>query len=148
MAIKDRTNWQQVDRSFRQAREEYDRKAVEWLSTLGERVVKYAREHGNYTDRTGNLRHSIGYVVVQGGRIVKSEFAPGPAQNESRAYAIEVALRLPPHKTCLVWVAGMRYAHYVEAKGFDVLQGSADWVEATAERLKAEFGQYLRSQQR
>lgn len=148
MAIKDRTNWQQVERSFQQVQDEYNKRAAEWMSMLGERVVKYAREHGNYTDRTGNLRQSIGYVVVQGGRVVKNGFSPVTKQNESRAYAIEVAIRLPPHKTFLVWVAGMRYARYVEAKGFDVLQGSADWVEATAERLKAEFGQYLKSQQR
>lgn len=148
MAIKDRTNWQQVAREFQKAKEEYDRKTVEWLSALGERVVKYAREHGNYTDHTGNLRNSIGYVVVQYGQAVETGFNSGAAQEKSRAYALEVARELPANKTYLVWVAGMEYAKYVEAKGFDVLQSSGDWVEATAEKLKAEFARFLKSKKR
>lgn len=164
MAIKDRTNWQQVAHSLRQAQEEYDRKAVEWLSSLGERVVKYAREHGSYTDHTGNLRNSIGYVVVQNGRIVAESFKynrrvrpdGNPKGNkgadEAHAKGLEharsVARELPTGKTYLVWVAGMEYAKYVEAKGFDVLQGSGDWVEATANKLKAEFARFLKSNKR
>ena len=73
MAVKC-TNWREVELEFARAKEEYDRKAVEWLSALGERVVKYAREHGSYTDHTGNLRNSIGYVVVQYGRIIAESF--------------------------------------------------------------------------
>mgnify|MGYP001671853565 FL=1 len=45
MAVKC-TNWREVELEFARAKEEYDRKAVEWLSALGERVVKYARSHG------------------------------------------------------------------------------------------------------
>lgn len=146
------TNWHEVELAFARAKEEYDRKAVEWLSVLGERVVKYAREHGSYTDRTGNLRNSIGYVVVQYGRIVTEDFSigsgHGEAKAQARAYALEVARELPADKTYLVWVAGMEYAKYVEAKGFDVLEGSGDWVEATAEKLKAEFTRFLKSKKR
>ena len=98
MALKC-TNWHEVELEFIRAKEEYDRKAVEWLSVLGERVVKYAREHGSYTDRTGNLRNSIGYVVVQYGRIVTEDFSigsgHGEAKAQARAYALEVARNLP-----------------------------------------------------
>lgn len=151
MAIKC-TNWREVELEFAQAKEEYDRKAVEWLTVLGERVVKYAREHGSYTDRTGNLRNSIGYVVVQYGRIAAENFNVGSgheeAKTQSRAYALEVTRELPANKTYLVWVAGMEYAKYVEAKGFDVLEGSGNWVESTAEKLKAEFARFLKSKKR
>lgn len=151
MAIKC-TNWREVELEFAQAKEEYDRKAVEWLTVLGERVVKYAREHGSYTDRTGNLRNSIGYVVVQYGRIVTENFSIGSsheeAKSKARAYALNVARELPANKTYLVWVAGMEYAKYVEAKGFDVLEGSGNWVESTAEKLKAEFARFLKSKKR
>lgn len=150
MALKC-TNWHEVELEFARAKEEYERKAVEWLTVLGERVVKYAREHGSYTDRTGNLRNSIGYVVVQYGRIVTENFSMVSGHEEAKAqargYAIEVARELSVNKTYLVWVAGMEYAKYVEAKGFDVLQGSGDWVESTAEKLKAEFARYLKSKQ-
>ncbi|CVI68126.1 HK97 gp10 family phage protein [Alistipes sp. CHKCI003] len=151
MALKC-TNWHEVELEFIRAKEEYDRKAVEWLSVLGERVVKYAREHGSYTDRTGNLRNSIGYVVVQYGRIVTEDFSigsgHGEAKTQARAYALEVARNLPANKTYLVWVAGMEYAKYVEAKGFDVLEGSGNWIESTAEKLKAEFVRFLKSKEK
>lgn len=131
---------------FEQAQAEYDRKSIIWLSSVGERVVKYAREHGSYTDRTGNLRNSIGYVVVQFGKVVVSSFTDAEPQIISRGYALSVADGLPKgHKTFLVWVAGMEYAKYVEARGYDVIEGSGDWVEATAERLKDEFRRYLKS---
>lgn len=149
MALKC-TNWHEVELEFARAKEEYDRKAVEWLSVLGERVVKYAREHGSYTDRTGNLRNSIGYVVVQDGKIAMENFSDGyaEAQQKARSRALEVARELPPSKTYLVWVAGMEYARYVEAKGFDVLEGSGNWVESTAEKLKTEFARFLKSKKR
>ena len=138
MAVKC-TNWREVELEFARAKEEYDRKAVEWLSALG--------------DHTGNLRNSIGYVVVQYGRIIAESFKynrrvrpdGNPKGNkgadEAHAKGLEharsVARELPANKTYLVWVAGMEYAKYVEAKGFDVLEGSGNWVESTAEKLKA-----------
>ena len=151
MALKC-TNWHEVELEFIRAKEEYDRKAVEWLSVLGERVVKYAREHGSYTARTGNLRNSIGYVVVQYGRIVTEDFSigsgHGEAKTQARAYALEVARNLPANKTYLVWVAGMEYAKYVEAKGFDVHEGTGKWIESTAEKLKAESVRFLKSKEK
>lgn len=145
MALK-WNNQRELDRIFEQAQAEYDRKAVAWLTSVGERVVKYAREHGSYTDRTGNLRNSIGYVVVQFGNVVHSSFSDTAPQLKARGWALSVADELPKgHKTFLVWVAGMEYAKYVEARGYDVIEGSGNWVEATAEALKDEFRRYLKS---
>lgn len=138
-------NKQDLDRDFRLARQEYDRKSIKWLSSLGERVVRYAREHGNYTDRTGNLRNSIGYVVIQNGNIVRENFGNGIPQQMARTYALEVGRERGGYKTYLVWVAGMEYAKYVEASGFDVIESSGDWVEATAQTLMEEFKRYLMS---
>lgn len=142
MALKDNTDWNAITRLMQ---EEYDRKAVIWLASLGERVVKYAREHGSYTDRTGNLRNSIGYVVIQNGRVVKDGFGSSEPQTKARAIALDTARSLDGNKTYLVWVAGMEYAKYVEAKGFDVISGSGNWVEATAQTLMDEFKRYLMS---
>lgn len=138
-------NKQDLDRDFRLARQEYDRKSIKWLSSLGERVVRYAREHGNYTDRTGNLRNSIGYVVIQNGNIVRENFGNGIPQQMARTYALEVGRQRGGYKTYLVWVAGMEYAKYVEASSFDVIESSGDWVEATAQTLMEEFKRYLMS---
>lgn len=44
------------------------------LQRTGEEFVKIARLEGNYIDHTGNLRSSIGYVIVKDGRIVGKNF--------------------------------------------------------------------------
>lgn len=155
-------NPQELDRLFAKAQAEYDRKSIEWLCVLGERVVKYARENGNYTDQTSNLRNSIGYIVVQSNKVVHDSFVgqtPPRNDHQSQAdaemahqyglnYAKQIGATLGGYKTYLVWVAGMEYARYVEAKGFDVIQGSGDWVEANAQKLMNEFKRYLKAKER
>lgn len=156
MALK-WTNKDELDRQFREFEYRYNQKAVEWMARLGEMVVKYAREHGNYTDRTANLRNSIGYLVVHSGNVVKSSFegklSPkiGTGANSEMAHskglnhARAVARELDNTKTYLVWVAGMEYAAYVEAKGFDVIRSSGDWLEANAKKQVEMFKRYLLS---
>lgn len=152
-------NPQEVDHMFAEAQVEYDYKAISWLKVLGERVVKYARQNGNYTDQTANNRNSIGYIIIQSNRAVYDSFVgsttprndPRGEANAERAhqlglnYAKEVGATLGGYKTYLVWVAGMEYARYVEAKGYDVIQGSGDWVEANAQKLIDEFKRYLKA---
>ena len=156
MALK-WTNKQELDQKFREFEELYNRKAVEWMARLGEIVVKYAREHGNYTDRTANLRNSIGYLVVHSGNVVTSSFegntAPtigkgsnsDMAHNKGLDHARSVAKELDKTKTYLVWVAGMEYAAYVEANGYDVIQSSGDWLEANAQKQISMFKRFLMS---
>ena len=150
------TNKREVEARFREFELEYNRKAVSWLCRLGELVVKYAKENGNYTDRTANLRNSIGYIVVQSGKVVSESFTGGAtptvnggssenAMEKGKLYARRVASEYNAEKTYLVWVAGMEYAAYVEAKNFDVLQGSGDWVESQAQRQMENFKQWLMS---
>lgn len=161
MAIRDNTDWNAFERDIRNRMIfEYNRKAVKFLQQVGERVVKYARTDASnarhYTDRTGNLRNSIGYVVVQDGRIVESAFdgntPPSTGSEKGKngnqiglAYATEIAKELSKFKTYLVWVAGMEYASYVEAKGYDVIQGSGDWLESIIEVEREKFKRYLLS---
>ena len=45
------------------------------LSYIGEQAVKVAREKGSYSDVTGNLRSSIGYVVLLNGVAIKTSLA-------------------------------------------------------------------------
>ena len=144
MALK-WTNPQDLDRYFRQLQEEYDRKAIIWLESLGERVVKYAREHGSYADRTGNLRNSIGYIVIQSGKVVKDGCGNSAPQRKTREHLLDVAKERKGYKTYPVWGTGIEYARCVEAKGFDVIEGSGDWVESNAETLKAEFARFLKN---
>lgn len=92
------------------------------LKYLGEDLVKYAKDKHNYTDQTGNLTNSIGYVVVHNG---KSEYYGGftqPGAGKDSALKIAMQLASGVGSACsLIIVAGMDYAAYVEAKGYNVI---------------------------
>lgn len=105
------------------------------LNYVGEQCVNAARASNGYTDRTHNLRSSVGYVLVRDGKVVtQSTFSSlaGGAEGSStgKTYAMELA-RKYPRGYALIVVAGMNYAAYVSAKGRDVL----DSAELLAERL-------------
>lgn len=91
------------------------------LQILGEKCVNEAREHGDYTDQTGNLRSSTGYVVVARGQIVhRSSSAGGKdeggvGKSTGKALAERLAAQIESGYALIV-VAGMNYALYVEAR--------------------------------
>ncbi len=96
--------------------------AIYLLKCLGEELTKYAKDKHNYTDRTGNLTNSIGYAVVRNGDILY--FGGAVQQGEGADNALKVAVKMA--ETCanslsLVIVAGMNYAAYVEARGYNVI---------------------------
>ena len=65
-------------------RDEQIQEIVSILEYAGLEAVKEARLKGNYTDRTGNLRSSIGFVVVDDGRIVSSNFEAVPPKRKAK----------------------------------------------------------------
>jgi hypothetical protein len=97
------------------------------LYCIGEQCLNQARSTDSYKDRTGNLRSSIGYVIVVDGKIdVISSFGLGmlgQGASEGEAFAKQTASKFP-RGICLIVVAGMNYATYVSAKGYDVLDSS------------------------
>lgn len=99
------------------------------LQKVGENFVNNARVNGSYTDRTGNLRSSIGYVILknglqysEGGWILVKE--GGGGIEVGKKFAEEIAKKYPIG-WILVCVAGEQYASAVEARGFDVITSSA-----------------------
>lgn len=119
----------QVRKAFDNLAEEYDKKMISTLQFIGEQFVNDARIKGNYTDRTGNLRSSIGYVVLKDGQVVRNNFQGKPSGvAKAREYAISLAAEYS-EGFVLIGVAGMEYAAYVEAKNFDVISGSAPTKE-------------------
>lgn len=91
------------------------------LKYLGEELAKYAKDMHNYTDRTGNLTNSIGYAVVRKNQIIYSGLnQPGEGANEALKTAMKMAATLTSSFSLIV-VAGMNYAAYVEAKGYNVI---------------------------
>lgn len=94
-------------------------------------VVRDARLTGNYTDRTGNLRSSVGFMIKNGGNIVGESFRGAGTGSTSGGDGVKKARELADRVSSMygdqlvaVIVAGMEYAIYVESKGFDVISGS------------------------
>ncbi|MCC8154807.1 MAG: hypothetical protein LIP01_11780 [Tannerellaceae bacterium] len=108
---------------------------VTFLCYLGEKCVNRARLNDTYMDQTGNLRSSIGYCVIYNGAIQKlscQEASKGTDKStgvrEGETFLRDLA-REQQKGFALIIVAGMNYAIYVEAKGFDVLTGSRLYAE-------------------
>jgi hypothetical protein len=128
---------------------------VQTLAYVGEKCVNEAREFGSYRDFSGNLRSSVGYIIVANSRVVKYDFrrsgsgkvsvqysnmktrklrtrsvaGGGDGVSTGKAYAGKIASTFRTGYALIV-VAGMNYAALVEANGRNVL----DSAEALAKR--------------
>lgn len=110
------------------------------LSFIGEACVKIARERGDYNDITGNLRSSIGYIVLNDGEVKvqgtsqqyagkSGSGAAGVAEGEALLQRLKAKF---PWGVVLIVCAGMEYAAFVEnVRGRRVLIDA----EMEAERL-------------
>jgi hypothetical protein len=107
---------------------------VSQMEQTGLKVVRDARvktpSEGGYHDETGNLRSSIGFAVVNKSEIAKKDFTPSSDGSDKATgvktgedYASKIAEE-DINKLALIVVAGMDYAGYVEALGYDVITGS------------------------
>jgi hypothetical protein len=109
---------------------------IELLDYVGLQCVKEARTARRHTDRTGNLRSSTGYYVLEDGHVVKrggfeavsTQSTKGPS--EGKKFIASLCSEYPTGIVLIV-VAGMKYAAYVEAHGLNVL----DSAETLAARL-------------
>lgn len=96
---------------------------VRALSRLGDECVKVARDRtpeASWTDRTGNLRSSIGYVIANNGKVIHySDFKQVKQGNEGTKVGKDLATEIVNRTVgdyVLVVVAGMNYAEFVEAR--------------------------------
>lgn len=103
------------------------------LGYIGEGALRIAREQGSYTDRTGNLRNSTGYVIAVDGQVTKR--AGFDSKTEDGAAFAEELARTTEGKAVLVVCAGMNYATYVSARGYDVLDSAEIEAKVLAEKL-------------
>lgn len=93
--------------------EELDRLAMKVVTAIRASEVSF------WNDDTGNLRSSIGYVIMYDGKVRFENFQTynGKGQDgafAAKSFAYEIASRYPKG-IALVIVAGMEYASYVEA---------------------------------
>ena len=114
------------------------------MMQIGLEFVQDARlktkSQGGFDDDTGNLRSSIGFILMYDGEIVHEDFELSTRGSEkhqgletSRAKAMELGQE-NPKGWVIVTVAGMEYASWVEAKGYDVISGSTLGAEAKLQK--------------
>ena len=95
-------------------------------------IFNLAKKTNTYKDQTNNLRSSIGFILYDRGELVTENFGMagiGVEGDGSKGIVegkriAEEASKTHPESLIGVIVAGMEYALYVEAKGYDVLTGS------------------------
>ena len=154
MPVKLQTPLSEFDMSIDQFAKEAQQAIIDTLIYVGESCITEARDNGNYIDQTGNLRSSIGYCVVKDGRIVRknvvSETKGGkPATSQGNSMAEAHLSRLASeHSTgiCMIVVAGMNYAVYVESRGKNVLSSSELLAERLVPQMLGQLGFIVRKQ--
>lgn len=126
----------EVERWFYYYVDRAEERIYRLLQRAGEEFVKIARKKGNYEDRTGNLRSSIGYVIVKDGDILTENYEQSTSGTDKQTGMREakrlVSELIPLYKKgwVLIGVAAMPYAVYVEAiDNLDVISVATEHTE-------------------
>lgn len=160
MGVKLNLNQSAIKAKMKDAEEAILQKFLRVLRYCGEMAVNEARTNAGYTDQTGNLKASIGYVISVNGKILENSFAgkvtvrkkDGTADmrytvsrkewSDGRKVGYDLAREIAMSKPdiALIVVAGMKYASHVESKGRNVLTSA----EQMASRIVPELLKQLR----
>lgn len=103
-----------------------DKAILETLNRIGVEAVNWAKQNGNYTDRTANLRNSINYAIFKNGHLLDDKGNLTSAQLTN----IEGEIQRINGYTLVIY-AGMFYGIFVEARGYTVLSGALESSETT-----------------
>lgn len=108
------------------------------LFYIGEECLTQARSGHKYLNQTGNLCSSIGYCILDNGKIIsegewkavaggKGDGKEGKKQGV--AFLHDLAAKQTTKGIVFLMVAGMPYAQYVEAMSLDVLDTSEQMAQ-------------------
>ena len=151
MGLKVKFNLQGVDKDIERHQKRLERIVQDVFMAEGEKLTSHIRNRSkqeSWIDQTGNLRSSVGYVVVKDGmKVGTSTFQQVKDGSEGSrvgaAYAEQRALEQKSDYALSV-VAGMEYAEFVEAhENKDVLASArliaADDISTMEEDIKIRF---------
>lgn len=108
------------------------------LFYIGEECLTQARSGHKYLNQTGNLCSSIGYCILDNGKIISEgewkAVAGGKGDGEEGkkqgvAFLHDLAAKQTTKDIVFLMVAGMPYAQYVEAMSLDVLDTSEQMAQ-------------------
>ena len=121
----------EVDAYLEEQIQRIEQQTIYNLSYVGDRCSNEARSTNSYKDQTGNLRSSIGYVIVKDGMSDFTTVKNGREGTQGGAAFARQLVKEFPSGIVLIVVAGMNYAAHVSARGYNVL----DSAELLAEQL-------------
>lgn len=141
MGIKVGASNQEVIKRLEDFRQAVINAQIANLQRLGEMCASHAKsvpaEQG-FTDRTGNLRSSIGYAVFVDGVALHTSYEAVAGGEQGAKAGEELAQKVGKQYAqgvALVVTAGMNYAIYLEAKGRDVLTSAEHLAERELPRM-------------
>lgn len=118
------------------------KKQIDRMQRLGEKCLIEARNNKGYMMQTGALLSSTGYTIFVDGVALHSEFdAASGAESDAAQKGIKAGQNLAEKVgketkgVALVVVAGMNYAAYVEAKGYNVLSSAEHLAQRELPRM-------------
>ena len=142
MAIKPNFTKDDVRKRFDAFLNEIEKKQIARLQRLGEMCLVEARTNKGYMMQTGALLSSTGYEVFVDGVAIHSQFdaASGAESNAAEmgiksGQSIAETIGKGTKGIALVVVAGMNYAAYVEATGYNVLSSAEHLAERELPRM-------------
>ena len=142
MAIKPNFTKDDVRKRFDAFLNEIEKKQIARLQRLGEMCLVEARTNKGYMMQTGALLSSTGYEVFIDGVAIHSQFdaASGAESNAAETgiksgQSIAETIGKGTKGIALVVIAGMNYAAYVEAKGYNVLSSAEHLAERELPRM-------------
>lgn len=147
VSLRPKFNASQIHKFLEEKKNNVSEAILMRMRRIGEQFVRHARENANFTDRTGNLRSSIGYVILKDGQQLYDNFrqvSGGPKGIDAAKEIIEDAKKNFPTGYVLIGVAGMDYAAAVESKGFDVITTGAEIAEASLKLAVQQLGNKLK----
>lgn len=140
MAITPKFKISAIEAKVKRAVTQINNAMIQALKRLGEQAITIARDSGDYTDQTGNLRSSTGYLIVVDGNIIDRNFSTANKDEDSKGvatgqtFAENLANKYNKGHVLIV-VAGMSYAAAVESKSKDVLTSAEKYAEKQLPKL-------------
>lgn len=135
MGIKPRFTKEDIRKAIRTDWARIERGILDIISYVGEEFVLNVRNgiaidagaypKGDYMDDTGNLRGSVAYFILKDGMVVKAN-AEGSSEGQSAAQAMLNEVTKLKSGYQLIGVAGMEYASYLEAMGYNVITSQSE----------------------
>lgn len=142
MGIKANFTKDDVRKRFDAFLDMVEQKQIARLQRLGEMCLIEARSNKGYMMQTGALLSSTGYEVFVDGVAIHSQFdAASGAESEAASRGVQTGKSIAEKigketkGVALVVVAGMNYAAYVEARGYNVLSSAEHLAERELPRM-------------